>query len=176
MDDAQDLIQVVIIDREFCVGRLGYQVNDFGEVDVGLHSDDLGTRDHDLANQHFPEIKYRHEHFAFISLNDALLCAGIHDHAQLFYRVHKLVSRCRLDADQTQDCIPCAVQQPDRWLEDFFSPQGGFRHHQGGVFRVLQGDRLRRQFANHYMQKCDDRKCDRSRNGMRYLGLDFNRK
>ena len=80
MDDAQDLVQVIAINREFGEGVLSGEVKNVRRHGICGDSDHLGARNHHLANEEIAKVENGVKHLLGIDFNHPLNGAGSDEH------------------------------------------------------------------------------------------------
>ena len=120
----------------------------------------LGPRNHHLPRGQVGEAEDAVQHLLFVFLDYAGFLAGGHEHLQLFFGVHEGVPARPAHAERAHDGAPHAVQKADERPEDPHEQLGGPRHDERGPLGVLQGNRLRRELAEHDVKRGDHGKRD----------------
>ncbi len=92
MENTLDVVEVFAINGKFGVKIFTNQHSGFTEGHIFLNSSNFCARNHDLANNQFPEIKNRREHLALGLLNHAFGIGTRDDIFEFFGGVNGVVA------------------------------------------------------------------------------------
>ena len=165
MQEADDMVLVLMADW---VARELLFEND---VEILVHSvleveaDHVRARRHDLADVEVREVEDVVDKVDLRVVDEALAVALLHEQAYLFLGVGVVALRSRVEAHAVCHPVGYVVEQPDERVHDAVEDEHRQGHAQHDLLDVLDGHRLRRQFAEHDVQARDDgegeRQCNR---------------
>ena len=89
MDDADDLVEGVLVDRQLAHPLAGRDLDHLAQGEVGLDGDNFHARDGHLAHHQLAEVDHRREHLALRPVDDLLDLRAGDDLAQLFHRADR---------------------------------------------------------------------------------------
>ncbi len=151
--DPDDVIQVVIINREARVAFLGEDQQELAQRAVFLHRDDVGPRDHRLTHVPLAELERADEHLLLACVDHAALAALDHHVLEFLNVVNAMPTRLAPDAKEAQHARGRAVDQPDQRGGESGKQRHGAGDEQRGLRRVTQRDGFRRLFADDHVEE-----------------------
>ncbi len=145
MQDADDVVDVTLVDRHPRVLTGADMAEDDVEIIVQVDAEDLLTRHHDVIDGDVLEIENRQQH-ALVATRDH--AAGFVDHgAQLVTGQAVGAAADIAHAEQAQQAIGDAIDQPDQRVEQL---EQRFQHQRGRIgdaLRIHGGHGLGRHFG-----------------------------
>ena len=131
---------------------------------IGFNRNQFRARHHDLAGGQVGEGEDAVEHLLFRFLEYTRLLARGHEHLELFLGMDHRMAAAAAQAEQVDHGATGAVQHADERPECPHEDFGRLDDPQRRHFRSLERYRFRRQFAEHDVQRGDDRERDRHGN------------
>ena len=111
MQDADDVVDVVLVDGQAGVLAVADDYLDLGNVVREIDADDLVVRHHDVVDGHFLQVEDAEQHLLVAAGNTA---AGlVHDGAQLFSRQRLQSGIATAHAEQEQHAVRRDIGEPD---------------------------------------------------------------
>ena len=126
MKNADDVVHVVLVDRQDAVTTTADLLEELMPRGVRRDSDEFGTWHHGLARRQIGEVEDAVEHLLFLFFEDAGLLAGRHQHLQLLFRVHEGMAAGSMNTNQVRDGASSGVQQTNKRPERSHEELGGF--------------------------------------------------
>ncbi|CDN43896.1 hypothetical protein BN871_DT_00100 [Paenibacillus sp. P22] len=160
MDEPDDLILVLETDG---IARMFGAVDDVQVVPEGLVGEQaihIRPGQHDLAGHHVGEIENVVDELHFVGIDDSALGALVDEQADLLLGMGRLMLAGRSDAEQLQQAVGRSVQHDDRRLEHLVEEHERSGQPEGYALRLLDGQRLGSELAEHDMQEGDDQEPD----------------
>ena len=165
--DADDVVELAAIDGQARVASAPDEIDDLVDRRVGLDRRHFRARHHHLGRRELREVKDAMEHLLFVFFEHSRLLARRHQHLQLFFRMHEAVAARGFHPEHAHHRPAHAVEHADERLEHAQKQLGRFRDDERDLFGILQRDGLRRELAEHDVQRGDDGERDRERDRVR---------
>jgi len=141
-DDADDVVQVVVIDRKAGVAGFGKYRQHLLEGCFLFDAYDARTGDHHLATWRSPNSKTFCSISFLAGLDGAPLLALAHQDLELCHRMDLLVAPHGVQPQQLEQAVARSVQQPDERAEEVLDQHDRPGDEQAGPLGVLEGDRF----------------------------------
>ena len=161
VQDADDLVERVAVDRVARVRRLDHRRQRLLGRQVDRERDHLGPRHHHGRDLLVGEVEDLVEHLLLLLLELALLGRAREQHLQLGLRVDLHLAAGRLQPERAQDRLARALQHPDQRLEDDEEAAHRRRDGERHPLRVAEREPLRHQLADDHVQEGDDQERER---------------
>ena len=172
IDDSNDVIDVVLIDRDSGEALLNCQIDDIGDGSGIFHSSHIGAVGHDILRGDIVKLKDVANHVGLVLFNRAFLVADINHHANLLFGdLFRLV--LRIDVEQSEDAVCAGRQDSDKGLCDDKNGADNRGDHQRNLFGIVHRDTLRNQLAQNQVdiseQQGDDDQGNRFCGGIGHI-------
>ena len=155
MDDADDVIEVFLIDGEARETMLPSRDQDVGDGRVVRDRDNLGPRHHDLTDDAIGELHRAPYDHALALLQDALPRRDSDKHLQLLFAVNVHVV-ARADPSDPEDRVRASVHEPDERVHHAVEEIERVGAPERESERALDREVLRCQLPHHDVQIGDD--------------------
>ena len=165
VDHADDPVERAVAQGEAGVAALPRDLEVGLERLLGVEIDHVGPRHHDLPRHAVGELEDVVQQLALAFRQAGRVPRG-EQAAQLLLVLGQLPFGHRLDADHLEDRVGAVVEHPDRRVGRLVEALHGHGNPQGGVLGLADGERLRRQLAEHDVQNRDGHERHGQRHGV----------
>src|SRR5215475_7036936 len=149
---ADYLVEIPIVDGQARIARDLELAHDLLKTGALFERHDLGARDHNFARGQVGEFEDVVDHLALFLLQLARLMADIDQAPEFFFRVDGVMARPEMDAEEPEKFDARNVDQPDEGFESLLEKLHPTGRRQRDSFGLLDGQGLRRVFAQHQVQ------------------------
>src|SRR5262245_6245778 len=152
VEHADYLVEIPAVDGQAGIARDLKLAHDIFETGALFERHDLGARDHNFARGQVGEFEDIVDHLTLFLLQLARLMAEIDQAPEFFFRIDAVMARPEMDAEEPEKFDARNLDQPDEGFESLVEKlhPSGRRHRDG--FGFLDGQGLRRVFAEHQVQ------------------------
>ena len=163
MDKADDVIFVLVADRIARLLLLDDGLDAVGGRIIEIEADHIRARHHDLTCVQLGKGKDLVNEVRLRAVDKPLAKALLHQETNLLLRVCVLVFALDLIAEFAADVIRHRVEHPDKGAHDAAKEHHGKRDRKEDALHVGNRHRLRRQLAEHDVERGDEGKGNRER-------------
>ena len=164
MDKADDVILVLVADRIARLLLLDDGLDAVGGWIIEIEADHIRARHHDLTCVQLGKGKDLVNEVRLRAVDEPLTEALLHQETDLLLRVCVLVFALDLIAEFAADVVCHRVEHPDKGAHDASKEHHGERDREEDALHVGNRHRLRRQLAEHDVERGDEGKGNRERN------------
>ena len=153
VDDADDIVDVVLIDRDSGVAFVDGKLDDVHHGSGVFYGGDVSSVGHYILHGDVVELKDVVNHVGFILFDGAFFVADVDHHADfLFGDLLRLVIGA--DAEQTQDQVGAGGKNSHKGLGDGEHKADDRSDHQGNLFGMVHSDALGDQLTENKVKVC----------------------
>src|SRR5262245_80593 len=152
VEPADYLVEIPAVDWQARIARDLELAHDLFETGALFERHDLGARDHNFARGQVGEFEDVVDHLTLFLLQLARLMADIDQAPEFFFRVDGVMARPEIDAEELEKFDARNVDQPDEGFESLVEKLHPTGRRQRDGFGLLDGQGLRRVFAQHKVQ------------------------
>src|SRR6266545_4615470 len=152
MEHADYLVEIPAVDGQARIARDLKLAHDLFETGALFERHDLRRRDHNFARGQVGEFEDVVDHLTLFLQQLARLMAEIDQAPEFFFRVDGVMARSEMDAEEPEKFDARNVDQPDEGLEGLVEKLHPTGRRQRDSFGLLDGQGLRRVFAQHQVQ------------------------
>ena len=172
MQDAEDLVERLAVDRVARVRRLHHRLERLLRRQVDRERNDVHARDHHVVGVLVAEVEDLGDHLLLLLLDLAVPLRAVEEHPQLGLRVDVALRAGRLHPHRAQDQLGRPLEDPDQRPEEDEEPTHRRRDGQRHALGVLQGHALGDELADDDVQERDDQEREDDREDRRHPGVE----
>ena len=161
MHDADDVVDVLLVDGEPGVPRLGCGIEHTCDGRVGRDGDQVDARGHRGAGDDVAQLERCGEEPRVLDPDRAALARLTEHEQQLLRAVSELTLIDDLDAHDAREHVRHTVEQHDDRTQDTHVQRERSGDGQRDLLRAGDGEVLRRHLADHHVEEDDDGERDR---------------